>query len=82
MVKVFLKYQVGRDKKWGRGEGSLANQIIEDIDILLEKLADDIVEDIEGTEKEGKNRIRMEVYPSVSWLWIRYLKYLTIEEKN
>jgi hypothetical protein len=28
VIKNFLRYQVGRDTKWGRGEGSLAETII------------------------------------------------------
>ena len=36
-IKNFLRYQVGRDKKWGRGKGSLAEKIIEDIDGNIKK---------------------------------------------
>jgi hypothetical protein len=28
VIKNFLRYQVGRDTKWGRGEGSLAEALI------------------------------------------------------
>lgn len=31
VVKNFLRYQVGRDKKWGRGKDSLAERIVLDI---------------------------------------------------
>jgi len=31
VIKNFLRYQVGRDKKWGRGNESLAERIITDI---------------------------------------------------
>jgi hypothetical protein len=31
VIKNFLRYQVGRDTKWGRGEGSLAEAIVKDI---------------------------------------------------
>jgi hypothetical protein len=31
VIKNFLRYQVGRDTKWGRGEGSLAEAIILDM---------------------------------------------------
>ncbi len=42
VVENFLLYQVGREKKWGRGKGSLAQVIIRDINNLLKKLAQDI----------------------------------------
>lgn len=32
VIKNFIHYQVGRDRKWGRGQGSLAENIIQDID--------------------------------------------------
>ena len=32
VIKNFIRYQVGRDKKWGRGEESLATRLIQDID--------------------------------------------------
>ena len=35
VVKNFLRYQIGRDKKWGQGKGSLAEAIVDDIQILL-----------------------------------------------
>lgn len=31
VIKNFLRYQTGRDKKWGQGKGSLAEAIIKDI---------------------------------------------------
>jgi hypothetical protein len=39
VIKNFIRYQVGRDKKWGRGKGSLAEKIIEDIDIHIQEVA-------------------------------------------
>jgi hypothetical protein len=39
VIKNFICYQVGRDKKWGRGKGSLAEKIIEDIDHSIKKVA-------------------------------------------
>jgi len=32
VIKNFIRYQVGRDKKWGRGEESLATRLIQDIE--------------------------------------------------
>ncbi|MDZ7960984.1 MAG: hypothetical protein RMY34_24405 [Aulosira sp. DedQUE10] len=43
-IKNFIRYQVGRDKKWGRGKGSLAEKIIEDIDGNIKKSAQIIAE--------------------------------------
>ncbi|MEH2317514.1 hypothetical protein [Nostoc sp.] len=43
-IKNFIRYQVGRDKKWGRGKGSLAEKIIEDIDGNIKKAAQIIAE--------------------------------------
>ncbi len=39
VIKNFIRYQVGRDRKWGRGESSLAQRIIEDIDGNIKKAA-------------------------------------------
>ncbi|WP_373542899.1 hypothetical protein [Chamaesiphon sp.] len=51
VVKNFLRYQVGRDEKWGRGEGSLAEAIVLDI-IKLKVKADSIVSDIQQYLKD------------------------------
>lgn len=32
VIKNFLRYQVGREEKWGRGQNSLAAKIVQDID--------------------------------------------------
>lgn len=42
VIKNFIRYQVGRDKKWGRGKGSLAEKIIEDIDNSIKNIAQEI----------------------------------------
>lgn len=42
VIKNFLRYQVGRDQKWGRGKDSLADQIIHDIDEKLKPEAEKI----------------------------------------
>lgn len=44
VIKNFIRYQVGRDRKWGRGRESLAERIIEDIDGNLKKNAQVIAE--------------------------------------
>jgi hypothetical protein len=43
-IKNFIRYQVGRDKKWGRGEESLAERLIQDIDGNIKKTAEIIAE--------------------------------------
>ena len=44
VIKNFIRYQVGRDKKWGRGQESLAERIIQDIDGNIKKTAGMIAE--------------------------------------
>ncbi|WP_373530357.1 hypothetical protein [Nostoc sp.] len=44
VIKNFIRYQVGRDKKWGRGKESLAEKIIEDIDGSIKTNAQIIAE--------------------------------------
>ena len=44
VIKNFIRYQVGRDKKWGRGQESLAERIIQDIDGNIKKTAEIIAE--------------------------------------
>ena len=39
VIKNFLRYQVGRDNKWGRGKGSLSEAIINDIDSKIKETA-------------------------------------------
>lgn len=73
VIKNFLLYQVGRDKKWGKGKNSLAETIIKDIDSKIQPIAKYIV------ENSG--------YPDMKAIWLelirrylgygaRYLKYL------
>jgi hypothetical protein len=47
VVKNFLRYQVGRDEKWGRGKDSLAAKIIEDIDTKIKTTAQKISRDVQ-----------------------------------
>jgi len=44
VIKNFIRYQVGRDKKWGRGKYSLAERLIQDIDGNIKKTAGIIAE--------------------------------------
>ena len=45
VIKNFLRYQMGRDKKWGQGANALANQIITDVGST---------KDIDSAEDTGK----------------------------
>ncbi len=57
VVKNFLRYQVGRDEKWGRGKGSLAEAIVEDIQVFLKNRANSIAVNanvIEGIDAKTK----------------------------
>ncbi|MEH2181074.1 hypothetical protein [Nostoc sp.] len=51
VIKNFLRYQLGRDNKWGGGDNSLAEKIICDIDNFLHKKAEEIVNKVKYTEK-------------------------------
>ncbi|WP_353930213.1 hypothetical protein WJM97_18230 [Okeanomitos corallinicola TIOX110] len=71
VIKNFLNYQVGRDKKWGRGEGSLAAQIIDDIDHNIKKAAKIIGECCEADFKP----IWLDLIRRYLGYGARYLKY-------
>ncbi|MGF1482364.1 MAG: hypothetical protein ACFB4I_23275 [Cyanophyceae cyanobacterium] len=60
VIKNFLRYQVGRDEKWGRGEGSLAEKIIDDIDCSIQEQAASI-----QTQTSHK---------SLNEIWIRLIR--------
>jgi hypothetical protein len=45
VIKNFLRYQVGRGDKWGRGKESLASKIIQDIDNKIKERAKKIAQD-------------------------------------
>jgi hypothetical protein len=72
-IKNFIRYQVGRDnKKWGRGKGSLAEKIIEDIDGNLKKTAQIIAECCETDYKHTW----LELIRRYLGYGARHLKYL------
>ncbi|MGC1527002.1 MAG: hypothetical protein WA783_13215 [Phormidesmis sp.] len=73
VVKNFLRYQVGRERKWGRGEKSLAEHIVKDIDGLLKKRAGEIASEAKSTETR---RIHMELIRRYLGYGSRRLKYL------
>lgn len=75
VIKNFLLYQVGRDKKWGQGKNSLAHRIINDIDETITDIAENIQRDVEGTEIDLKS-IRIELTRRYLGYGARYLVYI------
>jgi len=72
VIKNFLRYQVGRDKKWGRGKDSLAEKIVQDIDGNIKKTAQAIAESSQSDFKP----IWLELIRRYLGYGSRYLKYL------
>ena len=72
VIKNFLHYQVGRDKKWGRGKDSLAEKIVQDIDGNIKKTAQAIAE----SSKSDFKPIWLELIRRYLGYGSRYLKYL------
>ncbi|MEH1767366.1 hypothetical protein [Nostoc sp.] len=79
VIKNFLRYQLGRDKKWGQGENSLAQKIINDIDNFLSQKAGEIVKKVEYTEK--LKYVKLELTRRYLGYGSRRLKYLKNENK-
>lgn len=73
VIKNFLRYQVGRDHKWGRGEGSFANQVITDVDHTLKEMAEKIAN---STNSEEMKSIWLTLIRRYLGYGSRYLKYL------
>ncbi|MBE9214604.1 hypothetical protein IQ247_18340 [Plectonema cf. radiosum LEGE 06105] len=71
VIKNFIRYQVGRDKKWGKGNGSLAERIVQDIDGNLKKNAQAIAECCQTDFKP----IWLELIRRYLGYGSRYLKY-------
>ncbi|GBO53387.1 hypothetical protein APA_1294 [Pseudanabaena sp. lw0831] len=73
VIKNFLRYQVGRDTKWGRGDQSLATRIISDIDVRIKAIAQAIA----NTTKSGDFKpIHLELIRRYLGYGARHLKYL------
>ncbi|WP_448572254.1 hypothetical protein [Trichothermofontia sp.] len=72
VIKNFLRYQVGRDDKWGRGKNSLAQRIVSDIDGNLKKAAEEISTQNNASQKV----IWIELIRRYLGYGSRYLKYL------
>lgn len=77
VIKNFLRYQVGRDKKWGRGKNSLAERIIQDINGNLRLEAEAISQRSSSLEIK---RIWLELIRRYLGYGARYLKYLKTED--
>ncbi|MFE4108366.1 hypothetical protein [Almyronema epifaneia] len=73
VVKNFLRYQVGRDRKWGRGPQSLAERIVTDIDGNLRTTAQNIAN---SADSSHTNEIHIELVRRYLGYGARYLKYL------
>lgn len=73
VVKNFLRYQVGRGDKWGRGTGSLAERIVTDIDSNLKTTAQKIAQD---AGSPNISEIQMELIRRYLGYGARYLTYL------
>ncbi|MCU0544435.1 MAG: hypothetical protein MUE44_20045 [Oscillatoriaceae cyanobacterium Prado104] len=72
VIKNFIRYQVGRDTKWGRGEQSLAERIIQDIEGNIKNSAGIIAECSQTDFKP----IWLEMIRRYLGYGSRYLKYL------
>ncbi|TBR58420.1 hypothetical protein B4U84_21120 [Westiellopsis prolifica IICB1] len=78
VIKNFIRYQVGRDKKWGRGKESLAEKIIEDIDGNIKKNAQAIAECCQTDFKP----IWLELIRRYLGYGARHLKYKNISKTS
>ena len=72
VIKNFIRYQVGREKKWGRGKESLAERIVQDIDGNIKNTAQIIAECSQSDFKQ----IWIELIRRYLGYGSRYLKYL------
>lgn len=79
VIKNFLRYQVGREDKWGRGEGSLAEKIIHDIDNHLRNQAGEIRK---AADCENLNEIWIRLIRLYLGYGSRRLKYLNYLAEN
>ncbi|NES19151.1 MAG: hypothetical protein F6K41_09510 [Symploca sp. SIO3E6] len=77
VIKNFIRYQVGRDRKWGRGKDSLAERIVQDIDVNIKKSAQIIAECSQIDFKP----IWIELIRRYLGYGSRYLKYLRDGQK-
>jgi predicted component of type VI protein secretion system len=79
VIKNFLRYQVGREEKWGRGKDSLAERIVHDIDHALRTQAEAIQTE---TNYESLHEIWIKLIRLYLGYGARRLKYLNFEAEN
>lgn len=72
VIKIFLLYQVGRDNKWGRGNNSLATNIIHDINHRIKERAKRIANEVGINDS---NPILLELTRRYLGYGARYLTY-------
>ncbi|MEL6326254.1 MAG: hypothetical protein AAFQ61_05040 [Cyanobacteria bacterium J06626_23] len=83
VVKNFLRYQVGRERKWGRGKQSLAEQIIQDIDGLLKQTAQDIAIEVgHSNDQPLRKAVHIELIRRYLGYGARHLKYLNSKREG
>ncbi|MBD1821819.1 hypothetical protein H6F51_04815 [Cyanobacteria bacterium FACHB-DQ100] len=76
VIKNFLRYQMGRDKKWGRGKDSLAERIIQDINTKLADKAKSIMGKANVFNEETiEKAITLELIRRYFGYGARYLTY-------
>lgn len=80
VVKNFLRYQVGRDEKWGRGKDSLAEAIVDHIQDFLSKKARSITTDAAAPEKT--NDVHMDLIRRYLGYGSRHLTWLKKGQDN
>ncbi|MBH8566563.1 hypothetical protein I8748_31170 [Nostoc sp. CENA67] len=75
VIKNFLLYQLGRDRKWGRGEDSLAFIIIRDIETKIKNIAITIAEYAKTDDPDDLKNIHLELTRRYLGYGARYLVY-------
>jgi hypothetical protein len=72
VIKNFIRYQVGRDQKWGRGKESLAERLIQDIDGNIKEVAQRVAK----SSQAGFKPIWLELIRRYLGYGVRHLTYL------
>lgn len=72
VIKNFLRYQVGRGDKWGKGENSLANRIINDINRPIQDKAQAIAKQ---AKSDDVNTVWLQLTRRYLGYGARYLVY-------
>lgn len=72
VIKNFIRYQVGRDQKWGRGKESLAERLIQDINGNIKEVAQRVAK----SSKTDFKPIWLELIRRYLGYGVRHLTYL------